>query len=179
MNAKRLTKSNDRILMGVCGGLAEYWHTDAWIVRLVCALLIIAHPPLALDYLLFGIILPSPERSFLDEGNAFASGDTTADEWIDEPEAGQSGQQQNVFLGVLLITMGLIFLADYYFHWSWASIRKLWPVFLIIFGIKFLMDARASENQNTVSGTENPESGISHEDVQNESRQQNHQDHEK
>ena len=36
---KKLTKSNDRIIAGVCGGIAEYFGFDATIVRLVTAAL--------------------------------------------------------------------------------------------------------------------------------------------
>lgn len=145
MNNKRLTRSQDRILMGVCGGLAQYWNTEAWIVRLVCALLILAYPQLFLVYLLFGIILPAPERrinlhndySYQAVANDHVPGETMADDYSSDKPG-----NRNVFLGILLIVLGLIFLADYYFHWSWASIRKLWPVFLIILGIKFIMDGR-------------------------------------
>lgn len=31
---KRLTKSNDKILAGVCGGLAEYFELDPTLVRI-------------------------------------------------------------------------------------------------------------------------------------------------
>lgn len=32
---KKLTKSNDRIIAGVCGGIADYFGFDSTIVRLV------------------------------------------------------------------------------------------------------------------------------------------------
>jgi len=160
MNEKKLTRSQDKIIMGVCGGLAEYWNTDAWIVRLVCALLIMAHPPLAILYLLLGLILPPAEsevydkQPFMDKKTSFSGKDEV---WSLESE----NNNQNIFLGILLIIMGLIFLADYYFQWEWASIRKLWPLFLIILGIKFIMDARTGSEDATAfdEPVENIETG--------------------
>jgi len=37
-NGKKIYRSNDRVIAGVCGGLAEYLDVDATIVRLVYAL---------------------------------------------------------------------------------------------------------------------------------------------
>ena len=37
-NGKKIYRSNDRVIAGVCGGLAEYLDVDATIVRLVHAL---------------------------------------------------------------------------------------------------------------------------------------------
>jgi Putative stress-responsive transcriptional regulator len=41
MTSKRLTKSNNRIIAGVCGGLAEYFGLDYTITRLIYVLLTI------------------------------------------------------------------------------------------------------------------------------------------
>ena len=37
-NGKKIYRPNDRVIAGVCGGLAEYLDVDATIVRLVYAL---------------------------------------------------------------------------------------------------------------------------------------------
>ena len=37
-NGKKIYRSSDRVIAGVCGGLAEYLDVDATIVRLVYAL---------------------------------------------------------------------------------------------------------------------------------------------
>lgn len=39
MNNRKLTRSNDRMLAGVCGGLAEYFGLDTTVVRVCYALL--------------------------------------------------------------------------------------------------------------------------------------------
>jgi phage shock protein C len=57
---KRLTRSrDDRMLAGVCGGIADYLGVDATIVRLVAVLLGIFSAGTALiGYLIAAIIIP-------------------------------------------------------------------------------------------------------------------------
>ena len=43
MNNRKLTRSNDRMIAGVCGGLAEYFGLDTTLVRVGYALLYISY----------------------------------------------------------------------------------------------------------------------------------------
>lgn len=55
---KRLYKSTkDKMVSGVCGGLAEYFGVDSTIIRLVWALLIASGSGLFL-YLIMAIVVP-------------------------------------------------------------------------------------------------------------------------
>jgi phage shock protein C len=60
---KRLTKSENRMLSGVCAGIAEYLGWDATLVRVVYALLSIclAGFPGLLIYIILAILMPSKE----------------------------------------------------------------------------------------------------------------------
>jgi phage shock protein C len=56
---KKLTRSRtDRMIAGVCGGLAEYFDLDPVIVRLVFALFTLAGGAGPLIYLILWIIMP-------------------------------------------------------------------------------------------------------------------------
>lgn len=56
----RLTLSaNDRKIAGVCGGLAEYFNTDATLVRLIFVVLIMLGGSGVIIYLIAWIIMPS------------------------------------------------------------------------------------------------------------------------
>lgn len=60
MSRTKLTKSSsDKILFGVCGGIAEYWGWDATIVRIifVIATLFAMGTPILL-YLILAVIMP-------------------------------------------------------------------------------------------------------------------------
>lgn len=59
---KRITKSkNDKVLCGVCGGLAEYFNVDPTLVRLGFALFTIAGGGGVLGYIIAALIIPEGE----------------------------------------------------------------------------------------------------------------------
>ena len=61
MSKKLYRSRNDRMLAGVCGGLAEYFGVDATIVRILMVLFALAGGPgLILYIVLMLIILESP-----------------------------------------------------------------------------------------------------------------------
>ena len=71
---KRLTKSNNAVFAGVCGGLAEWLGCDATLVRIVYVLLALfmaAFPGIIL-YLILWLVMPPPETALV----ADVSGDT-------------------------------------------------------------------------------------------------------
>ena len=56
---KRLYRSRDeRMLGGVCGGLAEYLHTDPTLIRVLFVLFALAGGPGIIAYLIMWIIVP-------------------------------------------------------------------------------------------------------------------------
>ncbi|EFR30937.1 PspC domain-containing protein [Eremococcus coleocola] len=59
MTPKKLFRSKtNRILFGVCGGLAEYFDIDPTIIRVICVLFI---PDLVI-YFLLALIIPEDPR---------------------------------------------------------------------------------------------------------------------
>ena len=61
---KKLTRSEDRILAGDCGGMAEYFGIDATIVRIGYVLISIlsAAFPGIIVYLILMLIMPNSEQ---------------------------------------------------------------------------------------------------------------------
>jgi phage shock protein C len=58
MEPKKLFRSREHMLAGVCGGIAEYFNMDKTLVRLVFAALSLAYFTGILFYLLMWIIVP-------------------------------------------------------------------------------------------------------------------------
>lgn len=54
---KKIYKSNDRKICGVCGGLAEFFGIDPTIVRLVYAILALTYGSGLLIYIIAAIIM--------------------------------------------------------------------------------------------------------------------------
>jgi len=61
---KRLTKSNDKKICGVCGGIAEFFGVDPTIIRLLAVVLIFCGIGTGLViYIVAAFILPEPDTS--------------------------------------------------------------------------------------------------------------------
>jgi len=62
MEPKRLTKSNhNRVICGVCGGLAEYLNIDPTVVRIIWAIFTFAGGSAILVYIIAALIMPSDD----------------------------------------------------------------------------------------------------------------------
>lgn len=63
MEEKKLKKSSNKMLSGVCAGIAEYFSIDATLVRVIYACLCVftACFPGLLLYIILCIIMPNPE----------------------------------------------------------------------------------------------------------------------
>lgn len=55
---KRLYKSNDRMICGVCGGIAEYFNVDPTLVRLAAVVLTFMWFSGLLAYIVAAVIIP-------------------------------------------------------------------------------------------------------------------------
>lgn len=59
MSNKKLYKSADKKLCGVCGGIAEYFGIDPTIVRVIWALLVCFAGTGLLAYIICAIVMPN------------------------------------------------------------------------------------------------------------------------
>lgn len=61
---KRMTRSNDRWLAGVAGGIAQYLDTDPIAIRAAFLIAFFVFGTGLLAYIILAIIMPGPDRSF-------------------------------------------------------------------------------------------------------------------
>ena len=66
MNKTRLTRSNNRVIAGVCGGIAAWLGWDTSLVRLLYVVVSIlsAGFPGALVYIILWVIMPPKDRVY-------------------------------------------------------------------------------------------------------------------
>lgn len=57
---KRLKKSQDKKLFGVCGGVAEYFDMDPTVVRIIWLLAVLCAGTGVLAYLIAALLMPDP-----------------------------------------------------------------------------------------------------------------------
>lgn len=144
---KRLYRSpTDKVVGGVCGGLAEYFNIDPSLVRVVAAVLMLfSHGFGFVAYIAAWIIIPKRDPEI-------AVG-------FDRPAAEAPTPEWKKFLpGIILISIGLLLLVrDFWFWFDWED---FWPVFLIIVGL-FLIFRRnpCEEKSHEQVGSNNSNNG--------------------
>ncbi|QQY78802.1 phage shock protein C (PspC) family protein [Keratinibaculum paraultunense] len=125
---KKLKRSrNDRMIAGVCGGIAEYFNIDPTIVRIIWVLLcFVPGSPGLLAYLICALIIPEDDGViYQDEKNNINPKNTA------------------LFIGLALIIIGGAMLMKVIwpqFAFKIMNIGKYWPVLLIIFGLYIIIN---------------------------------------
>lgn len=64
MGNKRLTKSRNKVLCGVCAGIAEYFNVDPVLIRVIWVLLICCFGTGILAYLICACVMPEQPADF-------------------------------------------------------------------------------------------------------------------
>jgi phage shock protein PspC (stress-responsive transcriptional regulator) len=55
---KRLTKSNDKKLFGVCGGIGKYFDVDPTIIRVIFLIAVLGYGTGVLLYVVLALLMP-------------------------------------------------------------------------------------------------------------------------
>lgn len=149
MPAKRIYRNlSDKVVGGVCSGIADYFDIDVAWVRLAFVLSVFASGFGILAYIIAWIVFPKDERSPSEVEAARARLDAVrepGEEAAKRRKAISSGSRNAV--GVLLIGLGILFFMDQNFWWF--RFDAFWPVILIGLGVYMLV--RSSDGEATVS----------------------------
>ena len=146
MDTKRLArKTSDRMIAGVCSGLADYLAIDVTLVRLFFVLLALGDGIGVFLYILLWIIMP-PGRPSRTKEQAWEAAGTMAGE---VHRAGRSVRDHvahpdartRLLIGLVLVVLGFLYLLENLdiAGLAWLSFDMLWPILLIIGGIVFLI----------------------------------------
>lgn len=147
MRGRLYRSSADRVLAGVCGGLAEYLSLDPVLVRVFFVVFALANGTGLFLYLLLWVVLPLQgelpstagervERSAQEmaERAAELGGDLAAAARLRDPRL-------MTWIGATLVLVGgVAFLRSLDFTWlSWLDFDVLWPLLLIVGGVALLL----------------------------------------
>ncbi len=140
--AKKLYRSRtDKMIAGVCGGLAEYFNIDSTLVRLSAVVLTLAGGSGILAYIIFWFVVPQRPLN-LSAVDSVSAPDAAASATVEgEGEAGENSEASTaaLFVGVLLTVLGFLFLVGNFISLAWLSFGKLWPLVLIAIGILIVL----------------------------------------
>lgn len=144
---KKLYRSReDRVVFGVCGGLAKYFDVDSAIVRISFVVLSLASGLGIIAYLIFSIaVKEDASQKDGDRGEHFKEfteeAGKKAKELAAEAKRVRGKEWMNV-LGFTLIFIGIIFIVDNFLPMIFFRERFLWPAVLILIGLLFILKSR-------------------------------------
>ena len=124
---RRLTRSADRKIGGVCGGIAEYFGVDPTIVRIgfIVLAIVTIGPGGLLAYGILWAIMPAPDPN--------------------APASNAPPVNGALLLGIILVVIGVAaaFQGLQFLWWMTSGIMRVgWPVALIAAGVVIVLAAR-------------------------------------
>lgn len=140
---KRLTRDpQDKMIAGVAAGVAHYFDLDVTWVRVAFALAVFFGFSGGLIYIILWIVVPEqPTASYTYTD--YRTGQNVPLNPIKE----RKNTNTSLFFGFLLIVLGGYFLLrEFDLLPYWFSLRKLWPLALVVFGLLILSKAKKEKN---------------------------------
>jgi phage shock protein PspC (stress-responsive transcriptional regulator)/uncharacterized integral membrane protein len=154
---KRLYRSrSQRVIFGVCGGLAEYFGIDPVIVRVIAVVSIFISGLGILAYIIMAVVVPlessqgtTPQdvvRENVEEikertGELGSEIRSAVGREGDEAEKKSSHRGLMVF-GIILIVLGVLFLVGSFNLFWWLAWRYVWPLILVAIGALIIFGTR-------------------------------------
>ena len=146
MEPKKLYRSTtDRKIAGVAGGLGEYFEIDPLLVRLLFVILVIAGGSGVLIYIILWIVTSEKPFDFnqpINQPNMEKQQNSPGDQnpqVENKPDYPGHRNRGNLIGALVLITLGVLFLADEFI--PHINFGDLWPIILIVIGIGLLINS--------------------------------------
>ena len=143
---KKLYRSRiNKVIAGVCGGIAEYFQLDPTLIRIIFIVLIFTIPIIIPAYIIAIIIVP---EGYGDTFNSFNSQkpeketDNTFDDFSGswkEPAKFDSSKS-GLIIGAILVLLGVMFFARQFFNW--LDMKYFMPMILVVIGVIIIFKGR-------------------------------------
>lgn len=137
----------DRVIGGVAGGIARSLHSDPAIVRIIFAILVIFGGGGLLLYLILWIAIPEEPFQFFQEstpvGEAKPADGPGTGEPVFTPAPPFPVRRNNgaLIVGLILISIGALFLIDRLLPNIHFRIHDFWPIIIVVAGIALIFSS--------------------------------------
>jgi len=155
---KRLYRSqSDRMIWGVCGGLAKYFDMDPTIVRIIAVLTVFISGAGIIAYIILAIVIPlenskSAEPRDTIKENVEEIKETTSELGREirstltgktdaEEETEIRHRRRNIF-GIIIVVIGVLLLLGSLDVFWWMRWTYLWPLIIIAIGLIIVFSNR-------------------------------------
>ena len=135
----------NRVIGGVCSGLAEYFGLDIALVRIAFVIAFLFASFGFWLYIILWIVLPvEGQQSTVNSQQSTVNGQQSTvnsqqsvseSESVSKPES----KVKSIFAGSFVILIGLLFLVNNFIPINW--VWKLWPLILVAIGVVMIVTA--------------------------------------
>ena len=138
-NRKLYRNSMNRVIGGVCSGLAEYFGLDIALVRIAFVIAFLFASFGFWLYIILWIVLPVEGQQITDNGQQSRSQSSQSESESVSVSKSES-KIKSIFAGAFIILIGLLFLVNNFIPINW--VWKLWPLILVAIGVVMIVTAR-------------------------------------
>jgi len=156
---KRLYRSrSDRMIWGVCAGLANYFDTDPTIVRVITVLSIFLGGVGLWAYIILAIVVPLEDSKAAEPKDTIKENveemketarelgreiQSTLTKGEGESEAATKiRHRRRNTLGIIFVVLGVLFLLGSFNIFWWFNWGNLWPLVLVAIGVLVILSTR-------------------------------------
>ena len=147
-NRKLRRNPMNRVIGGVCSGLADFFGVDVALMRIAFVIAFLFASFGFWLYIILWIVLPESQQTTDNGQQSFGQSQSQSQ----GQSQGQSPQSESVsvskseskvksiFAGAFIILIGLLFLVNNFIPINW--VWKLWPLILVAIGVVMIVTAR-------------------------------------
>lgn len=133
MERRLYRDARNKMIGGVCTGLADYFNIDPVLIRLVFVILTLHHGIGILAYIILWIVVPQRIDLAMAEGPVQESvPETPVEDLKTEPNEKKESGKGSLIGGIVLIVIGLVFLLDNFI--PSFGFDDFWPLLLVAIG---------------------------------------------
>ncbi len=154
MKTQFIRPKDDRIIGGVCAGLANYFNIDVMIIRLIFVILLLSGGAGVVVYIILLIIMPEEDDSSYAQkikNESRRKGSENIKENIKETMSGieksvKSGKG-NLCFALIVIILGIVLLVNNLF--PSLSFYKIWPLIFVAIGVIMLLPNKGKDKNES------------------------------
>lgn len=140
---KLYRSENDKMIAGVAGGLGEYLNIDSSIIRILFVIITLLGGSGILLYLILWIILPAQSKQEATANDNIKNNvqemKEKAQSLAQEVRHGSHNNTSRTWFGIIIIVIGTVFLLENLGIIEPFTIKKFWPLILVIFGLAIFL----------------------------------------
>ena len=140
MENKKLRRNPmNRVIGGVCSGLADFFGVDVALMRIAFVIAFLFASFGFWLYIILWIVLPETQQT-IDNGQQNQSQSQSPQSESESVSVSKSESKvKSIFAGAFIILIGLLFLVNNFIPINW--VWKLWPLILVAIGIVMIVTA--------------------------------------